>query len=175
MQYDLQAAKAVLSRTPHTLSIFLRDLPEPWIRQNEGPDTWNAFDVVGHLIHGDQNDWIKRARIILDHGISRPFDPYDRFAQLEANKNKDMGELLNEFASARKQSLAALDGLGITPEKLQLQGMHPKLGVVTLGQLLSTWVVHDLDHIMQISRVMGKGYAQEVGPWSAYLRILKEG
>jgi hypothetical protein len=173
MQYDLQAAKAVLSRTPHTLSILLRDLPEPWIRQNEGPDTWCVFDVVGHLIHGDQNDWITRARIIIEHGTSRPFDPYDRFAQLESNKDKDLGALLNEFASARRQSLMTLDGLGITPEKLKLQGMHPKLGVVTLGQLLSTWVVHDLDHIMQISRVMAKGYAEEVGPWSQYLRILK--
>lgn len=173
MQYGLQSARAILSRTPQTLSVMLRDLPEEWIQQNEGPDTWCAFDVVGHLIHGDQNNWIARAKIIIEHGPWRPPDPHDHFAQLEANRNKPLSELLDQFAAARKKSLADLDGLGLTPEKLRLQGMHPMLGVVTLGQFLSTWVVHDLDHIMQISRVMAKGYAEAAGPWSQHLRILK--
>jgi len=174
MRFELASAREVLSRTPSALDRLVRDLPDAWTRENEGPDTWSVFDVVGHLIHGELTDWIPRARIILEHGASRPFEPFDRFAQLEANKGKSLNELLDRFSELRAESLAALDALRLTPEQLRLEGRHPALGTVTLSQLLSTWVVHDLGHLRQVVRVMAKCYGGEVGPWSAYTRILSE-
>ncbi len=174
MDFDLASSRAILARTPATLATLLRDLPDPWVRENEGPCTWSVFDVIGHLIHGERTDWIPRARIILEHGDSRPFEPFDRFAQLEANSGASLAELLARFAALRAENLVMLDSLGLTPAKLALPGRHPELGAVTLGQLLSTWVVHDLNHLAQIARVMAKRYADAVGPWSAYLGILKK-
>ncbi len=172
MRFDLDSARQILQRTPATLASLLRDLPEPWVRQDEGAGTWTVFDVLGHLIHGEQTDWIPRALIILEHGTSRPFEPFDRLAQFAASQGKSMGQLLDEFSALRARSLAELAELRLRPEQFALQGRHPELGAVTLGQLLSTWVAHDLDHIVQVARVMAKCYAQEVGPWRAYLRVL---
>jgi len=173
MHFDLDSGLQILRRTPATLDALLRDLPDAWARATEGPDTWSAYDVVGHLIHGEETDWLPRARVILDHGASRPFPPFDRFAQFEASRGKSLNQLLDEFAAIRARSLSELAALKVTPDLLRREGRHPEFGVVTLSQLLSTWVVHDLDHLVQISRVMAKAYTDAVGPWRAYLRVVK--
>ncbi len=172
MEFDLEQAIEVLSRTPQTLRVLLRGLPAGWTSNNEGPDTWSPYDVLGHLVHGEKTDWIGRARRILDHGESQPFEPFDRFAQFRDSKGKSLEDLLEEFADLRARNLDTLRGLELAAEQLELKGRHPNLGVVTLGQLLATWAVHDLGHIAQITRVMAKQYAGNVGPWLAYLPVL---
>jgi uncharacterized damage-inducible protein DinB len=172
MEYQLEEAKSVLQRTPATLNSLLRDLPDDWIVYNEGPDTWSPFDVVGHLIHGEETDWIPRARIILADGENSSFVPFDRFAMFEKSRGKSLGELLETFERLRAANLRELDQMNLTPELLSTRGKHPELGIVTLSELLSTWVVHDLGHIAQIVRVMSKQYGDAVGPWRAYLSIL---
>jgi len=162
----------ILERTPATLDAWLRGLPEPAVRSNEGGDTWSAFDVVGHLIHGERTDWIPRARIILEQGERRPFDRFDRFAQFTASERQTLDRLLDEFGALRRESLQQLAALQLTEADLDRRGMHPALGPVTMRQLLSTWVAHDLDHIMQIARVLATQHAQAVGPWRAYLRVI---
>src|SRR5262245_36796405 len=174
MKLQLEQAVAVLERTPGAIDGMLRGLPEPWIRGDEGTDTWSPYVVVGHLIHGEKTDWIPRARILLEHGEARAFDKFDRFAQLREPKDKPLDALLDEFRAARTASLAALRDLRLKPADLERRGKHPELGGVTLGQLLATWVVHDLGHVRQIARAMSKQYAGEVGAWKAYLRILAE-
>ncbi len=174
MEYQLDHAKEVLRRTPATLNALLSDLPNEWVLANEGPDTFSPYDVIGHLIEGEENDWIPRARIILELGAARPFDKFDRFAMYEKSKGKSLTELLARFEQVRGASLRQLDEMNLTPELLQKTGTHPALGVVTLSQLLSAWVVHDLGHIRQIVRVMAKQYREAVGPWTAYLSILNQ-
>jgi len=173
MQFDMDSALEILRRTPKTLNAMLRDLPDDWARVTEGPETWSPYVVVGHLIHGEQTDWLPRARVILDHGATKPFPPFDRLAQFEASRGKSLNQLLDEFAAARARSLAELSELRLTPDMWAREGRHPEFGAVTLGQLLSTWVAHDLDHLVQVSRVMAKAYTDAVGPWRAYLRVLK--
>jgi hypothetical protein len=170
--FDLAEAMAVLARTPPTLDAMLRGLPEGWIRANEGGESWSPFDVVGHLIHGEKTDWVPRARIILEHGEARPFPKFDRFAQFEESKGRTLDSLLDEFRIRRRESLRELAALRVTEAELDQRGSHPAFGPVTLRQLLATWVAHDLDHVMQIARVMGRQYADEVGPWRAYLRVI---
>ncbi|MGH9767298.1 MAG: DinB family protein [Blastocatellia bacterium] len=174
MKFDLDEATAVLSRTPEALNAMLNGLPRNWAENNEGPETWSPFDVVGHLIHGERTDWIPRAKIILEQGEARPFDPFDRFAQFEESKGKALGELLDEFAELRERNLVTLREMNISAAELDKTGQHPALGRVTLKELLSTWVTHDLDHIAQIARTMAKQYAAEVGPWQAYITILHD-
>jgi DinB superfamily len=170
--FDLAEATAVLARTPAALDAMLRGLPDGWIHAHEGGETWSPFDVVGHLIHGDQTDWVPRAKIILEHGEARAFDTFDRFAQFDLSKGRALDSLLDEFALLRRASLRELAGLAITDADLARRGTHPGLGVVTLGQLLATWVAHDLDHVVQVARVMARQYDEAVGPWRAYLRII---
>lgn len=172
MDFQLEHAREILSRTPATLNSLLRHLPDEWVISNEGPDSWSPFDVMGHLIHGEETDWIPRARVILEHGEGRPFEPFDRFAMFEKSRGKTLVELLATFERLRAESLQELEGMNLTPETLRKQGRHPELGVVTLSQLLSTWVVHDLGHVGQIVRVMARQYGEAVGPWQAYLPIL---
>ncbi len=172
MEFELEQAKEILRSTPATLNALLRPLSEAWLVGNEGPETWSPYDVVGHLIHGEETDWIPRAKIILDHGEERAFGPFDRFAMFETSRGKSLGELLDEFANARAHSLRELDAMNLTPSLLEKRGRHPELGVVTLKQLLATWVVHDLGHVSQVVRVMAKQYSDAVGPWQAYLSIL---
>lgn len=172
MEYKLEQAKDVLMRTPATLNSLLRDLPDAWIVSNEGPDTWSPFDVVGHLIHGEETDWIPRARIILADGENSLFVPFDRFAMFEKSKGKSMGDLLEMFERLRGENLRELEQMNLTPELLSKRGKHPELGIVTLSELLATWVVHDLGHIAQVVRVMSKQYGDAVGPWRVYLSIL---
>jgi hypothetical protein len=170
--FAMDEGVAILSRTPATLDALLRGLPDGWIAAHEGGDTWSPFDVLGHLIHGDQTDWLPRARIILAHGEARAFDKFDRFAQFEHSKGRTLASLLDEFALLRAQNLRELAALQLTPADLDRRGRHPELGPVTLGQLLATWVAHDLDHVIQISRTLGRQYSDAVGPWRAYLRII---
>lgn len=172
MEFQLDHARDVLGRTPATLNSLLRDLPDKWVLSNEGPDTWSPFNVLGHLIHGEETDWIPRAKMILEHGEQRPFEPFNRIAMFEQSKGKSLNDLLATFERARGESLGQLEKMNLTPELLSKRGMHPELGVVTLSQLLATWVAHDLSHIAQIVRVMAKQYGDAVGPWRAYLSVL---
>jgi hypothetical protein len=169
--FALDDAVALLTHTPATLDALLRGLPAWWTSANEGPDTWSPFDVIGHLIHGEETDWIPRVKIILEHGESRPFDKFNREAQFAAAP-RSMESLLDQFAALRGNNLRILGGLTLTDDDLRRTGRHPAFGVVTLRQLLATWVAHDLDHVMQISRTLGRQYANEVGPWRAYLRVI---
>jgi hypothetical protein len=171
--FDLDEALAMLERTPGVLRAWLSGLPEPWIRATEGPDTWSPFDVVGHLIDGEETDWIPRARIILAQGADRRFVPFDRVRHLRLNVGAPLEALLDRFAALRAANLETLRGWKPTPEHLALTGEHPEFGAVTLEQLLATWVAHDLDHLMQIARVTGRRYAVAAGPWQAYLRVLR--
>jgi uncharacterized damage-inducible protein DinB len=172
MDYQHAQAVEILRRTPATLTAMLRGLPEAWTTSTEGPDTWSAYDIVGHLLHGEEADWIVRSRIILEHGERRPFDSFDRTAMFEQYHGCSLDQLLASFEQARANNLATLSELRITPEQFARTGTHPALGTVTLSQLLATWVVHDLNHIGQIVEVMARQYAEAVGPWSAYLAIL---
>ena len=172
MEFKLEEGIEILRQTPTTVDTLLRPLSGPWIERNEGPNTWSAFDVIGHLIHGEETDWIPRARIIINDGESRPFEPFDRVAMFEKSKGKSLGQLLDTFAQLRSSNIRELERMNLTPVLLEKTGTHPELGQVTLGQLLASWVVHDLGHIAQIVRVMARQYREEVGPWSAYLSIL---
>lgn len=172
MDFELPHAVAVLERTPAVFRALLAGLPEAWTAPTEGPDTFSAFDNLGHVIHGERADWIPRARIILAQGPSRMFEPYDRFAQVHESAGKSVPQLLDEFAALRAQNLDTLRGWNLTDQHLALPGEHPALGPVTLRQLLSTWVAHDLGHLAQTARVMAKQYRDGVGPWRAYLPIL---
>ena len=171
-KFSLADTIALLSRTPTAVNALLGGLPGTWTRSNEGSDTWTAFDVVGHLISADRADWMPRVRLILETGEARPFDPFDRFAQIKQNAGKSLEEILNEFGRVRTENLASLRLLNLQQEDLARQGKHPALGTVTLAQLLATWAVHDLNHLHQISRVMAHQYRGDVGPWSAYLGVL---
>lgn len=177
-EISLAEAVALLSRTPATLNTLLRGLPDLWVRSNEGlsgdgKDSWSAFDIVGHLIAGERTDWMPRVRVILEHGDARAFDPFDRFAQAKESEGKSLEQLLDDFARVRRESMAALQALNLLPEDLKRRGKHPALGGVTLGELLATWTVHDLTHVHQLSRVMAHQYRDAVGPWSAYLGVLR--
>ncbi|TPW01428.1 MAG: hypothetical protein FD124_3711 [Alphaproteobacteria bacterium] len=165
--------EAILERTPQVVSALLRDLPASLLHGREGPDTWSPFEVLGHLIHGERTDWIPRARILLEHGEARAFEPFDRFAHLKEFEGRRAAELLDLFARLRRESLVAQRGFGLQPADLQRRGRHPELGTVTLGQLLATWVVHDLGHVAQIARVQARQYGTDVGPWGAYLPVLR--
>jgi hypothetical protein len=170
--FVLGDAIALLARTPATLDVLLRGLPDGWSVAHEGGDTWSPFDVIGHLIHGERTDWVPRAKIILEHGETRAFDKFNRLAQFAESEDRTLASLLEEFAVLRQDNLRELAALRLTEADLDRRGRHPELGAVTLRQLLATWVAHDLDHVMQISRVLARQYSDEVGPWRAYLRII---
>ena len=172
MDFDLTNGIAILERTPNTFRAMLAGLPPAWIDATEGPNTWSPYDNVGHLIHGERTDWIGRAQIILAQGPDRQFKPFDRLAQFEESKGKTLADLLDEFARLRTENLATLRGWRLTEAQLNLEGVHPAFGAVTLRQLLSTWVAHDLGHIAQTARVMAKQYRDAVGPWRAYLPVM---
>jgi uncharacterized damage-inducible protein DinB len=172
MDFDLEVSIEILKRTPQILKVWLHDLPDAWVFSNEGDETWSPFDVVGHFIHGERTDWIPRLKLIMaDQGINE-FEPFDRFAQFEESKGKSLEELLRTFQELRENNLAILRGLDLKSADFERKGKHPELGIVTLKQLLSTWVVHDLNHLGQIGQVMARQYEEAVGPWKAYLDIL---
>lgn len=172
MKYSIERSIEILERTPMVLKELLMDINEDWLMGNEGPETFSPYDVVGHLIHGEKTDWVTRAKIVLEHGTSVPFTPWDRFAQFEESKGKSITTLLVEFTAARNANIAWLRLMNLTEADLDKKGIHPVLGEVTLRNLLSTWVVHDLTHIAQITRVMAKQYKEEIGPWAEFFRIL---
>lgn len=171
--FSLAQAVPLLTRTPGVLRELLLDLPTPWLVAHEGPDTWNPYDIVGHLIHGERTDWIPRVEHILADGDRRPFTPFDRFAHFGASGDQSLADLLSTFAALRADSLARLSRLHLTEADLARPGLHPALGQVTLGNHLASWVVHDLDHLYQIARVMAHQYADAVGPWREHLRIVR--
>ena len=171
LKFQLQEAVPILDRTPAVISGLLDDLPEDWTRVNEGADSWSPREVVAHLINGERTDWIPRARIILKQGNYRRFDPFDRFADLKTTR--PLKELLEEFDKLRSENVATLRGWNLKEKDMELTGDHPEFGAVTMRQLLSTWVVHDLSHIAQITRTMARAYTQAVGPWTAYFRVLQ--
>lgn len=171
--FDLVEARALLACTPPMLDAWLRDLPDAWFTCDEGPSTWNPLAVVGHLVEGERSDWIPRVRHLLAHGEAVAFPPFDRFAQLR-REALPMPALLDEFAALRRDSLRDLAALALSADDLRRPGRHPEFGRVTLAQHLATWVAHDLTHITQIARVMARRYATAVGPWRAYLRVVRQ-
>jgi hypothetical protein len=173
MEQNLENTVALLQRTPRTLDVLLRDLPELWTMRGEGEKTWSVFDVVGHLIHGERSDWIPRVKMVLEFGESKAFMPFDREGHAREIQEKSLKQLLDEFARVRKENLKQLGELRVRREDLEKRGMHPGFGAVTLSQLLATWAAHDLTHLHQISRIMAHQYRELVGPWSVYLGVLK--
>lgn len=174
MNIILEEAIEVLERTPITLAYFLSGLSDSWLQSNEGEGTWNASEVISHLIDGEKNNWIPRLTFILNEGESKPFPPFDRFSHLSETCEKSIEQKLAEFKMIRAQNITKLRSLINPKEHFELTGSHPEFGVVKLRELLSTWVVHDLTHMSQIVRVMAERYRADVGPWSAYLGILKK-
>ena len=173
LPFSLSDSIQLLRQTPATLNTWLRHLPELWLKQNEGPNTWSPYDVVGHLVIGEKTDWIPRAKIILGDQENKEFVPFDRWAQERESQGKSMEQLLDEFAALRQQNVDELERWSLTDADLDREGIHPALGAATLRQLIATWTVHDQGHIVQIARVMAKQYSAEVGPWEAYLTVLK--
>jgi hypothetical protein len=173
MEQKLQQTVALLARTPATLNALLRDLPEEWTHRNEGEHTWSPYEVMGHLIHGEHADWIPRAKIILEYGEGKAFDPFDREAFKYESKDKPLPALLDEFARLRSENLDELRKLHLQPKDLERRGRHPALGIVTLSELLATWAAHDLTHLHQIARVMAHQYREAVGPWTKFLGVMQ--
>ncbi|HYJ38021.1 MAG TPA: DinB family protein [Chitinophagaceae bacterium] len=171
MKFLIMEGLSILERTPMIVSLLVKNLPDSWIFQNEGGETWNVFDVIGHYIHGEKTDWIPRMQIILGEG-DKHFVPFDRFAQFKDSKGKTLDELLEEFARLRKENVIKLRNAQLDEAALSKKATHPELGEVSLSELLASWVVHDLTHICQIARVMAKQYEATVGPWKAYMGIL---
>ncbi len=172
MKFELNKSLEILENTPAVLKQLLQGLNEEWILGNEGAETFSPYDVLGHLVHGEKTDWTERTKMILQYGNKKTFVPWDRFAQYEESKGKSLKQLLDEFATIRNENMVWFKGLQLTEADLDKTGMHPKLGEVTLRNLLATWVVHDLTHIAQITRVMAKQYKEEMGPWPEFFRIL---
>lgn len=172
MRFELNKAIEILRQTPYTLTRMLEDLSPEWTESRGEQDNWSPYDVIGHLIFGEETDWMPRAEIILAQGDNRTFVPFDRLAQFEQSRATSLQDLLTEFAHVRSVNLEKLARWELTPDHLSLKGVHPELGEVTLEQLLSTWVVHDLNHIRQIATYIATQYAENVGPWRQYLSIL---
>jgi hypothetical protein len=173
MEHSLSDTIALLTRTPAILDTLLRDLPDTWTCSNEGDNTWSAIDVIGHLIHGERTDWMPRVELILGSWEARTFEPFDMQGHVRETQSKSLGQLLDEFARVRAESVTALRALNLTQDDLDRRGLHPALGSVTLSQLLATWAAHDLTHLHQISRMMAHQYREAVGPWSKYLGVLQ--
>lgn len=174
MEFSLEKSIEILERTPKVLESYLNHISPEWLHNNEGKDTWSPYEVVGHLVFGEKTDWLVRIKLILSESENKLFEPFDRFAQIKEGSDKSINELLTEFKTLRQNNLNELNAIKITEQDFNRKGIHPEFGEVTLMQLISTWVVHDLGHIAQISRVMAKQYKTEVGPWIEYLGILKK-
>jgi hypothetical protein len=174
MNFSLDKTIEILEKTPDTISQLTKGISTVWIKTNEGEYTWSVFDVVGHLLHGDKTDWISRIKIILFENEDKNFEPFDRFAQIETSKGKTYEQLVNDFRGIRKENIETLRSLNINEKDFMKTGIHPTFGMVTLQQLLATWLVHDLDHIAQIARIMATQYKEETGPWIAFLKIINQ-
>ncbi len=174
MEFTINKSIAILEKTPGVIEKMLSNLPDDWIILNEGGETWSPYDIVGHLVHGERSDWIQRLEIILSKNEDKKFIPFNRFAQFTESKGKTIFNLLDDFKVLRTDNIKTLKSKKISEEFFSLTGIHPVFGTVTLQNLIATWVVHDLDHIAQLSRVMAFQYKENVGPWKEYLRILKD-
>lgn len=172
MKFDLNKSYEILERTPAVLKMQLQGVHDDWALNNEGQDTFSPYDVVGHLIHGEKTDWPDRIKLILKSDVAQPFVPYDRFAMFDESKGKTLTQLLDEFETIRQENMTWLHSLHLSENDFDKKGIHPKFGEVTLRHLLSTWVVHDLTHMAQITRVMAKQYKEEIGPWVEFFRIM---
>jgi hypothetical protein len=172
MRHDLQHTISLLDRTPAALDALLRDLPETWTHENEGGETWSAFDVVAHLIHAERADWMPRVKTVIQFGETQTFEAFDRWGNVRESRGRSLGQLLEEFSLLRSENLSKLRALNLRHEDLERRGVHPALGAVTLSELLATWAAHDLTHLHQISRIMAHQYRDAVGPWSRYLGVL---
>jgi len=172
MKFDLERSIEVLAATPIAVRALLVDLSDEWTASNGDHENWEPYDIIGHYIYAEEADWIPRAKIILAQADDRTFRPFDRTAQFELSKGKSLTELLDQFQVIREENIETLRSWELVDEELELKGIHPEFGEVTLRELLATWVVHDLTHIRQIATVMAKGYDEAVGPWKAYLSIL---
>lgn len=173
MNFTVEKSIEILERTPGVLHTMLQNISDDWTSCNEGKETWSAYDIIGHLVNGEKTDWVPRMEIILSDAADKAFTPFDRFAQFEESGGKSLRQLLDEFQILRRKNIEILRSKKLTDKNLDEKGIHPAFGEVTLSQLLATWVVHDLNHIAQISRVMAKHYKTEVGPWIEYLGILQ--
>lgn len=174
MHYKFSDAIEILQRTPGTVEALVKNLPPQWSEVNEGGESWSVYDIMGHLIHGETTDWVNRMEIILAQGADRNFPAFQRFAMFEESKGKTLNQLVEEFSAIRKKNIVTLQSKNLTEAQLDLKGIHPKFGEVTLRQLLSTWVAHDMGHLAQMARVIAKQYKEEAGPWVEYLRILQQ-
>ncbi|HTQ65835.1 MAG TPA: DinB family protein [Puia sp.] len=172
MDFDIKKSIEILRQTPSVMEKLLKGLSDEWIFSTEGENTWSAYDIMGHLIHGEKTDWVPRLQIILDESGDKKFKPFDRFAQFSESKGKNIDMLLSEFKQLRSDNLLTLLSLDLKNSQYEMQGIHPAFGKVSLSELLATWVVHDLNHIAQIARVMSVQYLKAVGPWKEYLGIL---
>jgi len=173
MQDSLSPTIALLSRTPAAFDVLLRDLPDEWARANEGENTWSAFDIAGHLIYADREDWMPRARRILEFGEAKPFDPFDRQGHVKQCEGKSLPQILDEFTAVRREKLDELRALNLQPADFERRGRHPALGIVTLSELLATWAAHDLNHLHQVSRVLAHPFRESVGPFSKFLGVMQ--
>ncbi len=173
-KFNLNDSMLLLEKTPAVLHNLLSELPKSWIIQKDDEETWSAFDIVGHLVHGEITDWIPRTKIILESGKEKSFEPFDRFAQFKESEGKNINQLLDEFKILRSESLNSLREMNLQTEDLQREGIHPEFGAVTLEKLLAAWVVHDLGHLRQIARVLAKNYKAEIGVWEKYLPVVNE-
>jgi uncharacterized damage-inducible protein DinB len=168
---ELPEATSMLARTPAILDTLLAGLPPAWMHRDDGPGTWSAYDIVGHLLHGEATNWLPRVQMVIEHGTGRPFEAFDREAML-GQEPEPAAMLLARFQAARQASVEQLSSLGLTDGDLARRGLHPEFGEVTLGQLLATWVAHDLTHVAQVGEVLARHYRDDVGPWRAYLPAL---
>lgn len=174
MEFRIEQAIEILKTTPHVLRASVKDVSDCWVHNNYGEKTFSPFDIVGHLIHGERTDWLVRAKIILEHGESKPFEPFDRYAMYEDSKGKTITELLDTFADLRRENIESLAALNLSEQQLDLRGTHPELGTVTIRNLLAMWAVHDLNHIAQMAKAMAFQYRDKVGPFLEYASILKK-
>jgi len=174
MHFNIDEAIEVLERTPQTLEYFLSGLSDGWLQCNEGEGTWNAIEVLDHLIEGEKYNWIPRLEFILQENSNKPFPPFDRFSHLKDKFSLSIDEKFRAFKALRMQNISKLKSIIESELALELEGSHPEFGPVKVRELLSTWVVHDLTHISQIVRVMAERYREDVGPWKVYLGILKK-
>ncbi len=172
-EFNVNDTTSLLTRTPAALDALLRGLPDLWTHRNEGGTSWTPFDVIGHLIHVDQTDWMVRIRWTLEHGDSEPFPPFDRQGHKCAIEGKSLAQLLDEFARVRTEKLGELNKLNLSPEDFERRGRHPALGTVTISELLAAWAGHDLTHLHQISRIMAHQYREAVGPFREYLGVMQ--
>jgi DinB superfamily len=171
--HNLRQTTALLARTPAALNALLRSLPDVWTYSNEGGSTWNALEIIGHLIDCERTNWLPRARIILEHGETQPFTPFDRGGHIRETEGRSLDQVLDEFIRLRAENLTQLEALDLQPADLDRRGIHPVFGPITLSELLATWATHDLTHLHQLSRVLAYQYREAVGPWSRYLGVLQ--